>query len=193
MKFLIAIILSYLIGSIPFAYIFSRLFFRIDLRKQGTGNIGTFNFIRVTRNKGLGFLVLFLDMAKGYLGVALIVKLIEPSMLPIAAIALILGHNYPIWLKFRGGRGLATLGGIMLFVNPWIIILWGGMFGIFYLILKNHIFATVLSLILINALVPFLFPLKLLFVSIPTTFIVILKYVKRVKSELKEKGVPNGA
>jgi len=193
MKFLIAIILSYLIGSLPFAYIFSRLFFRIDLRKQGTGNIGTFNFIRVTRNKGLGFLVLFLDMAKGFLGVALIVKLNGPSLLPIAAVALILGHNYPIWLKFLGGRGLATLGGVMLFVNPWIVILWGFLFGIFYSILKNHIFATVLSLTLINAFIPFLLPIKLLFVSIPTTFIVILKYVKRVKSELKEKGVSNVA
>ncbi len=193
MNIVLAIIAGYLLGSIPFAYMVSHLIYKLDLRKQGTGNVGTFNFVRVTGNKGLGLVVLILDMAKGGVAIFGIEKLLGPSYIPYAAFSLVVGHIFPLWLKFKGGRGLAVLGGIFLYLNFYIFILWGLLFTTFYVLLKKHLLSTILALGLINFFIPVLFNTKLLFISIPTTLIVILKYVSRVKSELKEEGVPDGA
>ena len=107
-----ALLLGYLLGSIPFGLILTRASGAGDLRQIGSGNIGATNVLRTGR-KGLAAATLLLDAAKGFAAVA-IVNAIWPGSGVLAAAAAFLGHLYPVWLKFRGGKGVATMMGIVL-------------------------------------------------------------------------------
>ena len=111
-----AALLGYLLGSIPFGLILTRLFGAGDLRQIGSGNIGATNVLRTGR-KGLAAATLLLDAAKGFAAVWLaqhVFSAHDASLGVIAGAAAFLGHVYPIWLRFRGGKGVATLMGIIL-------------------------------------------------------------------------------
>jgi acyl phosphate:glycerol-3-phosphate acyltransferase len=113
-----AIIAAYLLGSIPFALIVSRRLSGVDLRHIGSGNLGATN---VARASGLraGVLVAVLDIAKGAAGVMVAMRLTSDAAAPAAAgFAAILGHVYPIWLRFRGGKGVATACGVFSVLTP---------------------------------------------------------------------------
>jgi glycerol-3-phosphate acyltransferase PlsY len=118
MTWLLIFILSYLIGSVPWGYLFARSK-GVDIRQHGSGNIGTANVLRVMGKKW-GYLVFLCDFFKGFLSVKL-GSLIAAYFLAnvglgsvIAAVACVLGHDYPIWLGFKGGKGIATLAGTVL-------------------------------------------------------------------------------
>ncbi|MEH3046124.1 glycerol-3-phosphate 1-O-acyltransferase PlsY [Sphingomonas adhaesiva] len=108
---LVALVLGYLLGSIPFGVILTRLAGAGDLRQIGSGNIGATNVLRTGR-KGLAAATLLLDLAKGLVAVLLIGHLL-PGMAPVAAGAAFVGHCYPLWLRFRGGKGVATMMGVV--------------------------------------------------------------------------------
>jgi len=114
----LAIVIGYLLGSIPFAYIAGRLVKGVDIRKVGGGNMGSLNVIREI-GAFAGFTVLFFDVAKGVLAV-LIAQWLDISLywVFVAGFAAIVGHNWPVWLKFRGGQGLATTMGVLLPLVP---------------------------------------------------------------------------
>lgn len=117
---LIAIpIAAYLLGSIPFGLLLSRLFGTGDIRKEGSGNIGATNVARVAGPLA-GILTLLLDAGKGALAVLLAVRLANSSALwmMIAGFCALLGHCFPIWLGFRGGKGVATAAGVFLVLCP---------------------------------------------------------------------------
>ena len=103
---------GYLLGSIPFGVLLTRAFGAGDLRQIGSGNIGATNVLRTGR-KGLAAATLLLDAAKGFAAVT-IVGALWPGNGVLAAAAAFLGHVYPVWLKFRGGKGVATMMGIVL-------------------------------------------------------------------------------
>ncbi len=107
----LSLLLGYMLGSIPFGIILTRLAGAGDLRQIGSGNIGATNVLRTGR-KGLAAATLLLDMLKGVAAV-LIVAHVWPGDAPLAAAAAFLGHCYPVWLGFRGGKGVATLMGIV--------------------------------------------------------------------------------
>ncbi len=107
-----ALLIGYLLGSIPFGIILTRLAGAGDLRQIGSGNIGATNVLRTGR-KGLAAATLLLDGFKGWAAVALVAHLF-PGMGPLAAIGAFIGHCYPVWLRFNGGKGVATLMGIVL-------------------------------------------------------------------------------
>ena len=111
-----ALLIGYLLGSIPFGVILTRAFGAGDLRQIGSGNIGATNVLRTGR-KGLAAATLLLDMAKGWAAVVLVEHLF-PGQGPLAAAAAFLGHCYPVWLRFHGGKGVATLMGIVLALHP---------------------------------------------------------------------------
>ena len=106
-----AVLVSYLIGSIPFGMIVTRLGGLGDIREIGSGNIGATNVLR-TGNKALAAATLLLDSAKGAAGV-FVGGLFGPDAVLLAAVATALGHMYPVWLKFRGGKGVATGWGVL--------------------------------------------------------------------------------
>ena len=108
----LSLLLGYLLGSIPFGVVLTRLGGAGDLRQIGSGNIGATNVLRTGR-KGLAAATLLLDAAKGAVAV-LLVEWLFPGNAPLAAAGAFLGHCYPVWLRFRGGKGVATLMGIVL-------------------------------------------------------------------------------
>ena len=112
--FLIGII-SYLMGSIPFGFILTKIFLKKDIREIGSGNIGATNALR-TGNKALGYSTLILDILKAILPV-IYVKIFYEDFLYVASLCAFLGHVFPIWLKFQGGKGVATYVGILFAIN----------------------------------------------------------------------------
>jgi len=113
---MIWLMLGYLIGSVPFGVLVAKGFNLGDLRNIGSGNIGATNVLR-TGNKGAAALTLLLDGAKGAVAVLLARSLVGEDAAQIAALGAFLGHCFPIWLNFKGGKGVATFIGIMLALN----------------------------------------------------------------------------
>ena len=115
MDYLVVGIVSYLMGSIPFGLILTKIFLKKDIREIGSGNIGATNALR-TGNKLIGYSTLLLDIAKAIIPV-IYVKINYPDLIYIASLCAFLGHVFPIWLKFKGGKGVATYVGILFSIN----------------------------------------------------------------------------
>ncbi len=124
--FLIVGVLAYLLGSIPFGLILVRVFRKQDIRQQGSGNIGATNVLR-SGSKGLGAATFLLDAAKGLFAVLLAwqvglhlhhTQFATQSLAATAALCAMLGHIYPVWLRFKGGKGVATGLGVFLGIAP---------------------------------------------------------------------------
>ena len=115
MEFLTIGIISYLMGSIPFGFILIKIFLKKDIREIGSGNIGATNALR-TGNKLIGYSTLLLDVIKAILPV-LYVKINHPELIYIASLCAFLGHVFPVWLKFKGGKGVAAYVGILFTIN----------------------------------------------------------------------------
>ena len=124
----IIIFSSYLLGSVPFGFLLTKIFLKKDIRDIGSGNIGATNALR-TGSKLIGFTTLILDILKAIIPV-IIVKIYYIEYLYIASLSVFLGHVFPIWLKFKGGKGVATYVGILCCINIYL----GLVFGIVWLI-----------------------------------------------------------
>lgn len=118
---ILTLFLSYLIGSIPFALIIGKLFYKVDIREHGSGNLGATNTFRILGKKA-GIVVLVADMLKGTLA-CLLPLLFNSNVNPIfCGLLAILGHVYPIFAGFRGGKAVATSTGVFLFLSPFSIL-----------------------------------------------------------------------
>ncbi len=113
----LAFFIAYLLGSIPFGYLLTRFSGRGDIRKMGSGNVGATNVLR-TGSKGLAAATLLLDVAKGALAVWIGQQPVFLGAESYAAAGVLIGHLYPVWLKFRGGKGVATLLGLLMPLLP---------------------------------------------------------------------------
>jgi len=129
--FVILLVLAYLAGSIPFGLVVGKLFYGVDVRQHGSGNVGTTNVFRVLGKKA-GVAVLVCDMLKGYIPAALAAALFDPWFAIFIAAAPVVGHIYSIFLKGRGGKGIATGAAVVLALVPlvfaiilvvWIVLL----------------------------------------------------------------------
>ncbi len=115
MDYLIVIVISYFLGSIPFGLILTKLFLKKDIREIGSGNIGATNVLR-SGNKLIGYLTLVLDILKAIIPV-IYIKFNHPELIYISSLSVFLGHVFPLWLKFKGGKGVATYVGILFSIN----------------------------------------------------------------------------
>ena len=115
MELILSIIISYLIGSIPFGLILTKIFLKKDIRDIGSGNIGATNVLR-TGNKIIGYLTLSLDILKAVIPV-LYIKFNYPELVYVSSLSVFIGHVFPLWLKFKGGKGVATYVGILFSIN----------------------------------------------------------------------------
>lgn len=151
LAFLLIAATAYLLGSIPVGYLLVRIFRKQDIRTHGSGNIGATNVLR-SGGKALGTATFLLDMLKGFasvtVGAALAAAL--PPALPhrdaqaLAALFAVLGHVFPVWLGFRGGKGVATSFGVFLVAAPWAAL---AAIGLFALVLTVSRYVSVASIL----------------------------------------------
>jgi len=127
---IIVAVYSYLLGSIPFGLILTKIFLKKDIRKIGSGNIGTTNVLR-TGKKSLAAGTLILDLMKGYFSIIITFTYFE-NLISYSALICLIGHIFPVWLKFKGGKGVATYLGVILALSYKFFLI----FGISWLILS---------------------------------------------------------
>ena len=148
MEYLIVALGSYLLGSIPFGFILTKIFLKKDIRNIGSGNIGATNVLR-TGNKLIGYTTLILDILKAVIPV-IYIKFNYPDYIFIASLSIFLGHLFPAWLKFKGGKGVASYIGILLSLN----IIYGFIFIITWVIIFLITKYSSLSSIIASLFVP---------------------------------------
>ena len=143
MDYFIVGIVSYLMGSIPFGLILTKIFLNKDIREIGSGNIGATNALR-TGNKLIGYSTLILDIAKAIIPV-IFVKINYPELIYIASLCAFLGHVFPIWLKFKGGKGVATYVGILFSINLLLGIIFVASWGIIFLMFRYSSLSSIIG------------------------------------------------
>ena len=190
MALVAAIILSYLIGSIPVAYIFGRVLKGIDIREHGSGNMGATNAFRVL-GKGPGTAVLILDIIKGIIPVTLLANafgLEDALSLVIISVVAVSGHNWTIFLGFKGGKGMATSLGVLIglaiqfqvlrIILLWVVMTWLALFLLFgYVSLASIAAAVVFPVLMVVRLEP----LPLIIMSIVLCVFIVFRHRSNIK------------
>lgn len=154
MKYVVVLIISYLLGSIPFGLLMGKWWSKVDVRKYGSGNIGMTNVLR-TIGYVPALLTLLGDGGKGLLAVWLAAKVTDnPFFALLAGTSAVIGHNWPVFLRFRGGKGVATAAGVVLAVQPWsaliLFLIWLGVLLRFrYISLASIVVAVCLPFVLL--------------------------------------------
>jgi len=159
--------LFYLVGSFPTAFVLMKLMHKKDITKEGSGNVGAMNSYEVSGSKKTGVLVFIIDFLKGLIPAFLVLKFFSLNFdeVYIPLVFLVIGHNFSIWLRYKGGRGLATAAGIFAVVNFWIVVIWCVIFLISQLIKKNVHIANSLATILLPFVLLILYSQGLMFIS----------------------------
>lgn len=150
MNYLISLIIGYLIGSFPTAYIILKKSRGLDITQTGSGNVGALNSFRITKSKRIFLLVLIIDFLKGFLSVMLTILLFGPEFIfPMLSItAAVLSHCYSPWLNLKGGKGLATATGGSLGLSIPVIVIWIFMWSVFYQFRRDINFASIYASIM---------------------------------------------
>ena len=188
MEYLIVGIASYLMGSIPFGLILTKIFLKKDIRDIGSGNIGATNVLR-TGNKLIGYLTLALDITKAIIPV-IYVKINFPELIYIASLCAFLGHVFPIWLKFKGGKGVATYVGILFSINILLGIVFISCWMIIFLLSRYSSLSSIIAsssvpiYLLINGNIDIVIFFIIMFVLI---FFTHRENIKRLKNKEESK------
>ena len=186
---ILALVIGYLLGSIPFAYLIARLVKGVDIRKVGGGNVGAVNVVReIGFLPGLG--VLLADMAKGALAVLIAQWLgVHLYWVFAAGFLAVAGHNWPVWLKFRGGQGLATTMGVLVVFSPIPFAICSGVLLLALFITSNIRLSAVAGFIFLPPLIwAFGGELDIILYSIALPVFAILKAVPRFRSDAAKAG-----
>jgi glycerol-3-phosphate acyltransferase PlsY len=185
----LSLVAAYLLGSIPFAYIAARLVKKVDIRKVGGGNVGTVNTMREIGPLP-GVLVLFADMAKGALAVFIAQWLgLHLYWAFAAGFMAVVGHNWPVWLKFRGGQGLATTMGVLLAFSPVPFAICFGIMLLGVSITSNVRLSAIFGFLFLPPLIwVFGGELSVLLFSIALPVFCILKAIPRFQSDVDKAG-----
>ncbi len=187
---------SYFIGSLPTGYLVARIFRRVDIRTVGSGSIGATN---VRRLMGLGWAVFvtLVDMLKGALALLLTVDSAssDPWLLSLSALAVVLGHNYPVWLRFRGGKGVATTYGTMFFIwpyNSFAIVLMSG--ALWYAVMTSTRYVSLASMVSLLALPAFFWmldaPLPFILLALSLALLALFRHRANVSRLLEGRESP---
>jgi glycerol-3-phosphate acyltransferase PlsY len=150
MEYIVASIVGYLFGSFPTAYVLLKRYRQLDITKTGSNNVGAMNSYEVSGSKTLGLFVLVIDAVKGAVSVLLTGFIFGPdfTLQMLALVFAVFAHCYSPWLKFKGGRGLATAAGGVLFISPIIFVVWGIFYIISYIYKRNIHFANLAASVL---------------------------------------------
>ena len=183
---LILFVVSYILGSIPWSLVITRLLLKIDIRKVGSGNAGATNVYRV--DKKLALLVLILDIAKS----AALLKVcstygIEKNVLCLSGLFAVLGHVFPIWLKFKGGKGVATALGVIMVVSPKVLLIFAIVWTIFFLPFRYPSLSSITAIIGSAVGMFILEDLKTSIVFIAIAAIVVAKHKTNIRRLVKRE------
>lgn len=193
MEYIIFGIIAYLIGSIPFALVVGKIGYRIDVREHGSGNLGATNAFRVLGTKA-GIIVTIADILKGT--IATVIPLLASYFFEVEVIRLVigvfavLGHTYPIFAKFKGGKAVATSGGIILGVNPLLFLAIIITFVLTLYLFKYVSLASMLTGVVATIISFFLHDVLLLILIASLTVFVILRHrdnIKRIINKTEPK------
>ena len=190
-QYIFSFFIGYLIGSFPTAYLLLRWKSKLDIRELGSGNVGAVNTFDVTGSKFLSVAVMIIDVLKGVLavGLGLIIWDNQFWLTGITGTASIVGHDFPIWTGFRGGRGLSTSAGVMFLIGWVFVVGWCSIWGVVYVtvkdIHKSNVITSIITPIML-ALIPgnmlsVLLPphtgaKEFLYMSILICFLIILRH-----------------
>ncbi len=196
MEYLFSSAIGYLLGSFPTAFIFLKKTKGMDITREGSGSVGAMNSFEITNSKAIGITVFFIDFLKGIASV-LIPAFLFPNEFIYPAISLlfsVFSHCFNPWIKFNGGRGLATAAGGAAFLFPFLLVVWAVLWVIFYMIKKDIIFAnissTVFSIFVVfgttNIAVKYAFPepksfSDLVLVSSAILMIIFIRHIEPLK------------
>jgi glycerol-3-phosphate acyltransferase PlsY len=144
---IIVAVYSYLLGSIPFGLLLAKIFLKKDIRTVGSGNIGATNVLRTGKKSLAGFTLLF-DVSKGYVSVFL-TSIYFSEFIYLAALLCLLGHIFPIWLKFKGGKGVATYLGIIIALSLKFGIVFGASWLVVLFLFKFSSLASIVSSLIV--------------------------------------------
>jgi glycerol-3-phosphate acyltransferase PlsY len=185
----LALVLAYLLGSIPFAYLAGRLWKKVDIRKVGGGNPGTLNTMREIGPLP-GILVLLADMGKGALAVLIAQWLgLHLYWAFAAGFLAVVGHNWPVWLKFRGGQGLATTMGVLLVFSPIPFAICFGIMLLAVLVTSNVRLSAIFGFLFLPPLIwAFGGEMSVLIYSIALPIFCMLKAIPRFQSDVEKVG-----
>ena len=153
MELILIISCSYLMGSIPFGYLLTKIFLKKDIRDIGSGNIGATNALR-TGNKLIGYSTLTLDVLKAALPV-IFIKFNYTEYIYVSSLSVFIGHVFPLWLKFKGGKGVATYVGILFCINILFGLLFISTWLLLYFIFKYSSLSSLLAALSIPAYILF--------------------------------------
>ena len=144
---IIVAVYSYLLGSIPFGLVLTKIFLKKDIREIGSGNIGTTNVLR-TGKKSLAITTLMLDLLKGYFSIIITVNYFE-NLISYSALICFIGHIFPVWLKFKGGKGVATYLGVILALSYKFFLIFGITWRILSFLFRYASFSSVVSSLIV--------------------------------------------
>jgi len=146
-RYILLLAVAYLFGSFPSAYLLIKLKTKKDIRTLGSGNVGALNALRSGKSKTIALIVLVLDLLKGALPAWYLAHVQQADFLIQVTVVsgVLLGHVYPVWLRFKGGRGLAVVAGALLVIQPVLVGIWLGFWLIFYLLIYKHIVASLIA------------------------------------------------
>lgn len=178
----LAVLISYLLGSISTSYWITKLLKGTDIRSQGSGNAGATNMLRVV-GKGPAAIVFILDMLKGMAAVGIASLLdVDPGVMMLSGLAAVVGHNWPIFLGFRGGKGIATTIGVMILLTFLAAVI-AGVVAILIILLTRYVS---LGSLFFAAILPLLiavldYPTSFIYISLLVTLLAFLRHASNIK------------
>lgn len=202
MNFILSTLIGFLLGSIPTAYLVLKKSKGIDIRNEGSKNVGAMNSYEVSNSKLLGIVVLLIDFVKGVLSVWIPILFFGDIFIypAIAAIFAVFAHCFNPWIGFKGGRGLATFAGSALLIFPYLLIVWVLLWVIFFLIKKDILFsnitATIMSFLLVlnttDLAIKYTYPKpesisSLILFTIAGLIIIFTKHIEPIKELIGQK------
>lgn len=192
LEYTFLLLIAYLFGSFPSAFILLKISEKKDIREEGSGNVGAMNAMRASKKKWVAVVVLLLDLLKGAVPAYIFTEIISANEIFILILVsgVLLGHVFPVWLKFKGGRGLAVVAGALLVIEPVLVLIWIVIWGIFYLLIRKHIIASMIATVLLPLIVYFTldiyFSKDILLMLLPVCLIIFQRHLERIPDIIKE-------
>jgi len=199
--YVLVLVIAYLFGSFPSAFILLKIFGKKDIRKHGSGNVGAMNALRTSKSKTVAIIVLVLDLSKGAFPVwyAMHHITLDNTAFLLLISGLLFGHLFPVWLKFKGGRGLAVAAGALGAVNFYLVLIWLVVWGVLYGLLRKHIPASMAATFILPIVVfftrPSFFSDQILLFTLIVCILIFQRHLERLLDLVEEKRLKiiNGA